>query len=229
MHADSQRGLVFWQITVIVLVGVVLAVLLLARIHRMAQREQQARIQGRLVEIARSLASYHDRYGSYTTDFQLLDWIPEGSPRYVYGFAASYYPPDAPPAPGYLSYTGYVEVENDLRGVWDHSREVNHQKMYLNQRDLILEHEGRRLIPQASEDRFLLVAVGNLDDDPALDLWCIDHMWNLKHVYDDSTDKFLGMPPLEGFVQDLEALLKSSRRSYLPRPPSEGGAAKGGS
>lgn len=39
--------------------------------------------------------------------------------------------------------------------------------------------------PFVSKDHFLIVAVGNSDNDPTLDVWSIDEKGNLKNLVDD--------------------------------------------
>lgn len=212
----DQKGIMLWHFILVLLLLVVLTFVGLEQIDRMKMKNTQQEAQDNLIRIAKQMDAYRLANGGFTTDLSLIKWQPKDSPKYLYGFTVPHYPNQVKKGKSYLSHTGFHELnQSDPRGQWDHSRAVRHNGLYLNQFDLVYENAGRKLIPQANDEHFLVGAVADLDDDPELDRWVVDSQWNLIHVFNDITNQHKKLPDLNDFVESLEDLREREARNTI--------------
>jgi hypothetical protein len=227
----ADRGIVVWQLLVLVLL--LTAVFLLARQewNRLARHEMQREAQVTLREIATRMKAYRDAHGAYTTDLVAIGFAPANGPRYVAGFTVPHYPAATAPAADFRSHTGYVELKKaDPRGPCDRALQKRGDGRFLNPYDLVVVEGETRIVPQATDAAFLAGAAADLDGDPGLDVWMVGEDGWPVHVVDDGTDRIVGRPGGKGLsdsVESARAREQAARQAAMlaqatARPPRGG-------
>lgn len=132
--------------------------------------------------------AFHGEYGFYTTDLVAMDWAPDGTPHYVYGFAAA------------SSVTKDEHIADldptrrttlDARVIGD--RRYGVAKMQTLDGRALTDEDVQRLAPAATAttNAFLAFAIGDIDDDgreERLDVWTIDQGRSLQVLANDCAD-----------------------------------------
>lgn len=106
---------------------------------------------------------YHKEHDTFAADLVALDWYPDGEPQYIFGFCGG---PRAHSATDALRATG----------LYDDTRMPD-----LDDPCATLSALVPRLTFTATTETFQAFALGNLDDDPDLDLWTMDQRRLLLH------------------------------------------------
>lgn len=135
-----------------------------------------------LQDLLKAEQTFFGEWNTYSTDLVSIDWRPDGTPRYVYGFCNEY---PTEPLPGIASYdakrntTSNEAVITDWRGLY------STRSMRVPDPCGTLETLGFEGAFRAEVARFRAFAIGNLDDDADFDIWSIDHLGTVKHVSKD--------------------------------------------
>ena len=127
--------------------------------------------------------AFYGEFNVYSTDLVAVNWWPDGSPRYVYGFAV----------PSTTNPEGFTGEHDPGRRTTIDSRVLD-RKGFNDEKMQTLD--GRRYtdadlqkFPQATatSSGFLAVAIGDVDADgeEALDVWTIDDKKNLVVLQND--------------------------------------------
>jgi type II secretory pathway pseudopilin PulG len=143
-------------------------------------QQSEAKMNLRGLKIAEE--AFREEHGFYTSDLTALNWEPDGSPRYVYGFV------DA--GPGNLKRSDvkpddYDETRQDTADLDAGHRHFSAAKMIdTNHMEL-----SRDDLPDSrvKRDSFVAGAAGDLTKDSSrrLDQWTIDEKGNVAHVEND--------------------------------------------
>lgn len=128
--------------------------------------------------------AFFGEYGFYTSDLVALGWQPDGSPKYIYGFA--YTGPDdlgsSDTTPSDYDDMRADTALSDVASAGGYSME----KMRTSDGEALDDS----YLPEdswVSKTEFKAAAVGDItnDDDGRLDIWTIDHNRNLVNVDND--------------------------------------------
>ena len=144
-------------------------------------KSKQAEAKTSLSAIYISEKAFFGEYNTYTTDLKSLDWTPEGTPAYVYGFATRG-PGLSSSKAAQLGLHDYSESRSDTTnaslvagGGYQTSKMVDQNQLPLTAQSL---PEGTT----AGANNFLAGAAGQVSPSGRLDLWTIDDQRELTNV-----------------------------------------------
>lgn len=132
--------------------------------------------------------AFFAEYGFFTTDLKSVNWAPDGTPRYVFGFSAPSAPRTDPRLPG-LDPTRRTTLDPRVR----ENNYSSGRMIALDQRPLTDADLARGdAAASATTSGFLALAVGDIDSDsgaePLFDVWSIDEARRLTAVSNDCTN-----------------------------------------
>lgn len=148
------------------------------RVELRPARLQQAALAD-LALITNAEKTFHEIYGTYTTDLSSLGV----NPKYVY-YKIGFLRPSQVPVPNRAEHRPEVmnlealkEVRKDL-------------KLQFSKETKLGEIDFASLVKYcedctATSEKFKAVAAANLDEDETLDIWTVDHEGKYQHVIDD--------------------------------------------
>lgn len=141
--------------------------------------KSQAEAHVSLRRLATHQLEHHHRKGHFAYDFNAVGFRPDPPVRYVIAF----------PLGCTTRYASPTAVTSSLdllsRGIA--SSNIRPRTLTIAEREQItsrLETLIELKCPELSED-FVAFAIGNLDEDPELDVWSIDRSMQLHHVQSD--------------------------------------------
>ena len=132
--------------------------------------------------------AFFGEYGFFTTDLVSVNWAPDGTPRYIFGFSAPSSPRTDPRLPG-LDPTRRTTLDPRVR----ENHYSSGKMIALDQRSLTDADLARGgAAASATTSGFLALAVGDIDPDsgaePLFDIWSIDEARRLTAVSNDCTN-----------------------------------------
>ena len=181
--------------------------------------------------------AFFGEYNTYGTDLLSVNWQPEGTPSYLYGFC-NRFPVKMPDAAKQrmqeLMPDAVKQRMQELSlPLWDSTRSTTAASSlvslnrYSSARtktlgDPCAKLKGLGIDSQftATASGFKAFAIANLDGDPDLDVWSIDQAKNLVHVKVDSESSSGPPVPSVGQVADAETVCNAVA------PLSKQGASK---
>ena len=183
-------GWVFGLVGCIVVIPVVVAVVgILAAIAipnflKFQCKSKQSEAKVHLSGLFTAQKAFYGEYGFYTSDLIALNWAPDGTPLYLYGFAApgpQYLEPgDTPPTDYDPERRETSHADLLAKGYYSNTKMTDLNGVPLSPIDLpfdaVVEH-----------DRFVAAAIGDVDTDMTrqLDIWTIDESKNLRVLSND--------------------------------------------
>lgn len=178
---------VFWALGVVAVVIFLFAAIAAPKFMVFSCKARQSEAKTNLSGLFTSERAFFGEYGHYTTDLLAIDWYPEGSPTYVYGFAV---PSEASSEVVVADHDPTRRTTADARVSVGRYATTN---MKTGDGRPITEEDLRRLAPDAmaTSSAFLAVAIGDIDPDgreERFDIWVIDHERELRSLNDDCRD-----------------------------------------
>jgi len=177
-------------VPVIVAIVGILAAIAIPNFLKFQCKSKQSEAKVNLSGLFTAEKAFYGEYGFYTTDLKALNWAPDGSPMYLYGFVEE--GPDRVPS-GVTPPVDYDTSRKDTSDPTVIGGMYNTSKM----RDSL----GGALSPEdlpadavVSESGFVAAAIGDVDPDGSysglsnLDVWTIDESRTLLVVENDCTN-----------------------------------------
>lgn len=151
-------------------------------------RSSQSEAKINLSGLFRAEKTFWHEYEFYTSDLVAIDWYPDGSPQYVYGFVEASARASDERVPG-LDPTRRTTL--DSRVVGDKRYSLARTKTVGGRE--FSEDDFKRLVPAAfaTSNGFLAFAIGDPDSDgkhERFDVWTIDNEKHLESVSNDCLD-----------------------------------------
>ena len=174
-------------VPVIVAIVGILAAIAIPNFIKFQCKSKQAEAKVNLSGLFTAEKAFYGEYGFYTTDLKALNWAPDGSPVYLYGFVEE--GPDRVPA-GVAPPADYDPSRKDtsdptvIGGMYSTSKMRNSNGSALSPEDLPSD-------AVVSESGFVAAAIGDIDPDGSyssagtLDMWTIDETRRLQSIDDD--------------------------------------------
>lgn len=175
--------------TLVVLAGVVLCLGAIAtpKFAKFGCKSKQSEAKTNLSGIFTAQKAFFGEYNCYTTDLVSMNWAPDGSPIYAYGFAAPSTTVPATPIPGYDA-TRRTTIDPRVAG-----SKFSSAKMKTLSGRVLTDADFQSSMPTATvtNQKFVAVAIGDVDSDGSgdeqLDVWTIDEAKSLNVVSNDCT------------------------------------------
>jgi hypothetical protein len=186
ISAKKKSMTIVWSLGVVVLVLLCLGAIATPKFGGLGRpcKAKQSQAMTNLSGIFTAEKAFYGEHEYYTTDLVSVDWTPDGSPLYAFGFAS---PSSAGPDPGIpaLDPTRRTTVDTRVAGT-----AYSLDRMRAAGGRALSDDDFQEQMPSAtaSSSAFLVVAIGNVDSDETLDVWTIDHVKNLTVVTNDCTD-----------------------------------------
>jgi type IV pilus assembly protein PilA len=176
---------ILWAVGVVVLVLLCLGAMATPKFGGFGAKckSRQSQAKTNLAGLFTSEKAFFGEHGYYTTDLVSVDWTPDGSPTYAYGFAV---PSERATDPNLPDLDPTRRTTVDPRVARTAYRLEN---MKAEGGRALTEDDFTRIAPAAtaSEQAFLIVAIGNIDSDETLDIWTLDHGKDLQVLTNDCT------------------------------------------
>ena len=158
-----------------------------AYLKKSAQSEAKTNLSG----LFTAEKAFFGEYMTYTTDLVSLNWFPDGEPLYVYGYCNAY--PGSGGIPGISEFDGTrSDTSKDSvaigDGRWNRpvgARYSRSQTELVGPPCEVLSAMGLSSAFKATGQVFTAFAIGNIDDDPDLDVWSIDQYKSLNLIARD--------------------------------------------
>jgi len=171
MRRANKRcaGFTLIEFMIVTAISGILVTIAIPRLMGFRSKAMQAEAKSNMGSIFKAQKAVVGELESYTDSLRALKWEPEGELHYIIGFASD----NAPRATG-------INDTAELAAVADISTRfmVHRFGLPLTEGDL----PGTAVV---SKEAFTIGAAGNVDGDPALDLWTLDDSNNLVAVNDD--------------------------------------------
>lgn len=178
----SDLTCLLWVLGGFVTLGVAVLVALIAVAFENSRtftcRARQSEAKTNLSGIFTAEKAFRGEYGSFSTDLVTVNWMPDGNPNYLYGFAAA-----------------SQDQADELRAVipgYDPSRKSTDHPDVIGQPPRYGVTRMQNLLPALfpahatlTKEAFTAAAVGNIDGDATLDVWTIDDAKALTNLVND--------------------------------------------
>lgn len=175
---------VLWALGVVAVVLFFMGAMAAPKFLTFSCKAKQSEAKTNLSGLFTAEKAFFGERNHYTTDLVSVQWTPDGSPTYAYGFAS---PTDAAPDPNLpdLDPTRRTTIDPRVAGT-----AYSLEKMKADGGRALSEEDFTRLAPAATarKDSFLIVAIGNIDFDETLDVWTMDNERRLESVTNDCSD-----------------------------------------
>lgn len=171
--------------TLLVLVGAAafLGAVATPKFLKFGCKSKQSEAKTNLHGLFTSQKAFFGEYEVFTTDLVALNWRPDGSPIYAYGFSA---PSEPRSIKGIEEHDPTRRTTLDARvlalGGYSASKTVKSNGEPLSEADFPQE-----LRSTATTTGFLALAVGDIDSDGVVDAWSIDEKKHLDILTNDCT------------------------------------------
>ncbi len=148
-------------------------------------RAKQSEAKTNLTGLFTAERAFYGEYDTYTTDLITMNWMPDGSPAYVYGFSQAGPRPTAEILSKIPGLDPARRTTDDPR-VLSPAGQVNYQTTRMHSSNgLPLTAQSLPPDTHATKTEFLAGATGDVDNDGILDVWTIDDHRLLINVSDD--------------------------------------------
>lgn len=171
MRLTEQSGFSLIELMIALAIIGILATIAIPRFLVYRERAQQAEVKTNLGALRVAEVSWYAENHGFTDDLSALAWRPEGSPRYLYGFAS-----DAFPAPSGRNDSAELAATTPV-GYATASMIVF--------AGVPLTAANFPAGMNVSSTGFHAGAVANIDDDATLDAWSIDEQSQFVLLADD--------------------------------------------
>lgn len=152
-------------------------------------KSHQSEAKTNLSGIFTAEKAFFGEYGFYTTDLNAVDWRPDGSPVYAYGFT---FPSEKASDPQIADLDPTRRTTLDVRVVGDGRYGTGKMMTRGDQPRPLADEDFQRhaRLATATSNTFLAFAIGDIDDggDEKLDVWSIDHEKTLRSISNDCYD-----------------------------------------
>jgi type IV pilus assembly protein PilA len=182
----KKKGLsLVWGLVVVVAILSCLGAIATPKFVGFRCKSKQSEAKTNLSGLYTAEKTFYGEHGFYTTDLVSLEWKPDGSPTYAYGFAS---PSEARSEP--------ASLDPSRRTTFD-PRVATGEYAITNMKTLAGHHHDDDDLLQAfaaataTSSSFIAVAIGDIDTDTdgaGLDVWTIDEKRNLQVVLNDCWD-----------------------------------------
>jgi type IV pilus assembly protein PilA len=122
--------------------------------------------------------AFFGEYNSYSSDLVAVNWMPDGSPKYLYGFAGPSHENEA-------NLKKWIPGYDPNRTSTDHPMVIGSPPRYSVQKMGGLTRGQLPMNAMVGSTTFVAAAVGNIDGDSTLDVWTIDNVKSLNVVVND--------------------------------------------
>ncbi len=168
-----------------VLVVGVLAAIAIPNFLAFNCRAKQSEAKTNLAGLYTSERAFFGEYNTYTTDLLTANWMPDGSPLYIYGFSQAGPRPTAEILAVIPGLDPTRRTTDDPR-VLSTAGHVNYQNTRMHSSNGVpLTAQSLPPGTHATKDEFLAGATGDIDNDGTQDVWTIDDRRQLINVSDD--------------------------------------------
>lgn len=143
-------------------------------------RSKQSEAKTNLSGMFTAEKSFYGEYDSYSTDLVSVNWMPDGTPFYLYGFAA-------PSSDHETELRTLIPGYDPSRASTDHPGVIGSPARFGTSR-MVAQNLIRPLLPPdalLTRRTFKAAAVGNIDGDATLDVWTMDDEKRLTNVIND--------------------------------------------
>ena len=184
VSAKKKTATVVWSLGILIGVLGCLGAIATPKFITFSCKAKQSEAKTNLNGLFTAERAFREQHGFFTTDLVSLNWTPDGSPRYAYGFVT----PSAPridtriPA---LDPTRRTTLDPRVAGA-----AYSLAKTRTADGAAFTSEDIGSAVPaaSASSNAFLAIALGDVDADGAYDVWSIDDGKNLKVVSNDCTN-----------------------------------------
>jgi len=181
MRRIRSSGFTLIELMIVVAIIGILAAIAIPNFLKFQCKSKQSEAKTNLSGIFTAEKAFFGEYNTYGTDLISVNWQPDGSPLYVYGFSGTF------PAGSVAGITGYDGARNDTADVAVSSGRYSILKM----KDLAGASLAGGNLPTTTltGQLFTAGAAGDVDTDPAvlLDTWQIDNVKALNVASNDCT------------------------------------------
>lgn len=175
---------ILWTIAAVAGIAVVAAGVATPKFLGFQCKSKKSEAKTNLSGLYRAEKDFFAKHGTYTTDLAALDWLPDGSPLYVYGFAKA---SDASAPAGLSDHDPTRRTTADPRLVEKGVYSARKQSSLLGRS--FVEADFEKIFPAATATSagFVAVAFGDIDTDGSedLDVWTIDQDKKLTVIRND--------------------------------------------
>lgn len=180
----SDLTCLFWVLGGFAFLGIAVLVALFAvafeNSRTFACRSKQSEAKTNLSGMFTAEKAFFGEYDSYSTDLESINWMPDGTPLYLYGFAA--------PSSDYeTELRAFIPSYDPSRASTDHPGVIGSPARFGTSR-MVAQNLTRSLLPPdalVARMSFTAGAVGNIDGDATLDVWTMDETKQLTNVVND--------------------------------------------
>jgi type IV pilus assembly protein PilA len=181
----SDLTCLFWVLGFFVFLGVGLLVALFAVAYENSRtfhcKSRQSEAKTHLSGIFTAERAFFGEYDSYSTDLVSVNWMPDGTPFYLYGFAAASTDHEA-------ELRAVIPGYDPNRASTDHPAVIGTQPPLYSTARMASQGLTRALLPAdatLTASSFTAAAVGNIDGDATLDIWTMNEEKHLTNVLND--------------------------------------------
>ena len=183
MRIRRNEGFTLIELMIVVAIIGILAAIAIPNFLKFQCKSKQSEAKTNLAGLFTAEKSFFGEYNSYGSDLVSVNWIPDGSPLYIYGISATF-PAVVPGIPSWNS--GYNNTMN--ASVYGNPARYSSSKT----KDLAGAALAIGDLPSTNLNgqSFTAGASGDIDTDPAiqLDQWQIDNQKNLQNFLNDCTN-----------------------------------------
>jgi len=184
MRIKKSHGFTLIELMIVVAIIGILAAIAIPNFLKFQCKSKQSEAKTNLSGIFTAEKAFFGEYNTYGTDLISVNWQPDGTPLYIYGFSGVSYPSGT--VQGIDSYNGNFNDTHQTNVVGSPAR-FNTGKMI----DLAGGSLANGSLPPCKLDgqSFTAGAAGDIDTDPTvqLDKWQIDNTKQLKVADNDCT------------------------------------------
>ena len=179
----KQQGFTLIELMIVVAIIGILAAIAIPNFLKFQCKSKQSEAKTNLSGIFTAEKAFFGEYNTYGSDLISVNWKPDGTPLYIYGFSGTY------PAGSVSGITNYAGARNNTAhtGVIGSPVAYNTAKMIdLGGSALAV---GNLPTTNITGQVFIAGAAGDVDTDAtiALDQWTIDQVKALNVVSNDCT------------------------------------------
>jgi type IV pilus assembly protein PilA len=187
MRATRKTGFTLIELMIVVAIIGILAAIAIPNFLKFQCRSKQSEAKTNLSGIFTAEKSFFGEFNTYGTDLVSVNWQPDGSPLYVYGFTNTY---PAGSIVGLPSYSGARNSTDDASVIAPGGGSARYNTSKMN--DLVGASLTGTNLPASvalSGQSFTAGAAGDIDTDQAvsLDKWTINNTKQLQVASNDCT------------------------------------------
>ena len=183
MRIKKSQGFTLIELMIVVAIIGILAAIAIPNFLKFQCKSKQSEAKTNLSGIFTAEKAFFGEYNTYGTDLISVNWQPDGTPLYIYGFSGDSYPATVA---GITSYNGAFNDTAQANVIGSPNR-YNTAKM----KDLAGGTLVNASLPPSALDgqSFTAGAAGDIDTDPTIQLykWTINNTTQLVVADNDCT------------------------------------------